>query len=75
MKKLFGCANEYVKQSDWKDVALIKVCLCSMGVIIGTAVPKKTKKPVVCAAMTLFIATYVPLMAKFLKIAIEDKTE
>lgn len=35
MNKLFEAANQYVKESDWKDLALVKLCLCAMGVIIG----------------------------------------
>ena len=44
MKNLFFIANEYIQQSDWKDLALIKFCLFSMGVIIGLFVPSRSKK-------------------------------
>ncbi len=27
MKNLFEIGNQYVKESDWKDLALIKFCL------------------------------------------------
>ncbi len=68
MKTLFTYANEYVRQSDWKDMALLKFCLCAAGLLIGVAVPKKAKKPVAFGAMAVFIATYIPLMTKFLRI-------
>ena len=43
MKCLFSCANQYVKESDWKDFALVKLCLCAIGVMIGLAIPLMTK--------------------------------
>lgn len=69
MKKLIAYANEYAKNSDWKDFALLKLCLFSAGLMIGVALPKKMRKPFAFAAMGIFIATYVPLMVKFLRLA------
>lgn len=68
MKRLFAYADEYVKQSDWKDMALLKFCLCAAGILIGVALPAKAKKTAVFAAIAVFIATYLPLMSKFLRI-------
>ena len=68
MKCLFSCANQYVKESDWKDFALVKLCLCAIGVMIGLAVPKKKKKMPLLIAAIVFIATYIPLMTKFHRI-------
>ena len=68
MQCLFSCANQYVKESDWKDFALVKLCLCAIGVMIGLAVPKKKKKMPLLIAAIVFIATYIPLMTKFLRI-------
>ena len=77
MKCLFSCANQYVKESDWKDFALVKLCLCAIGVMIGLAVPKKKKKMPLLIAAIVFIATYIPLMTKFLRIVFrkEDDAE
>lgn len=44
MKKLFDLGNQYLKESDWKDLALIKFCLCAMGMIMGMQIPTKNKK-------------------------------
>lgn len=44
MKCLFSYANEYVKESDWKDLALVKFCLCATGVMIGLCIPKEKKE-------------------------------
>ena len=66
-------ANEYVRQSDWKDLALIKLCLCSAGVLIGMSLAKRVKKLAAFGAMAVFIATYLPLMWKLLKIVTGDQ--
>ena len=68
MKKLFALADAYLKESDWKDLALIKLCLCAMGVLIGMTLPRKHRRVVVPAALAVFAATYIPLMAKVVRI-------
>lgn len=73
MKKLFDLANEYVKQSDWKDLALIKLCLCAMGILIGCSVPHRYKKIVITGSVAVFFITYIPLMAKLCKLAADEK--
>lgn len=78
MKKLFEIADQYIQESDWKDLALIKFCLCAIGIIIGTQVAPKHKKTVTVVAAGVFAATYVPLMAKFFNItarSIVDETD
>ncbi|WP_443664159.1 permease of phosphate ABC transporter [Dysosmobacter sp.] len=78
MKKLFEAANQYLKGCTWKDMALLKICVCAMGVLIGLAVPRRKKRAAAWVASLVFAASYVPLMGKFLpyllgdKIAIED---
>ncbi len=69
MNKFFELGNRYAADSDWKDFALVKFCLCAMGVIIGANIPKKYKTQVTGAAAGVFAITYVPLMAKVVKIA------
>ena len=44
MKKLIGWADGYLKECAWRDMALLKFCLGSLGVLIGLQVPKKRKK-------------------------------
>ncbi len=68
MKRLFGYADEYIKQSDWKVLAMLKFCLAAMGVIIGAALPEKRRKPAIWIASGIFVATYLPLMDKFIRI-------
>lgn len=71
MKFLFDSADAYLWQSDWRDFALIKFCLFSMGVIAGASLPPKAKKPAIAAAAAVFAATYIPLMVKYGKIVAE----
>ncbi len=73
MKTLFDYANAYAKQCSWKDFALIKFCLCAIGIIIGVLLPKAGTKPALMIAGTVFIITYIPLMVKFIKLIIREK--
>lgn len=68
MNNLFESANEYVRRSDWKTLALVKFCLCAMGILIGIHVPKQKKKPVGIAALLVFLGTYVLLVPPFFRI-------
>lgn len=71
MEKFFELGNRYAKQSDWKDFALTKFCLCAIGVLIGLNIPKKNKKCVGIMATTMFFITYIPLMSKVFKMGKE----
>lgn len=75
MKKLFELGNQYAKESDWKDFALLKLCLFAMGIVIGTQVTPKYKKTVIYVSIGVFIATYIPLMAKVYKIVMRSNAE
>ena len=69
MNKLFDFGNRYAKESTWKDFALVKFCLFSMGLVAGTQIPDKHKKKAIGAATCVFAATYVPLITKMFRIA------
>lgn len=75
MTKLFELGNQYAKESDWKDFALIKVCLCAMGIAIGAQVSQRHRKVVTSVAAGVFITTYIPLMTKLLKISLRKNEE
>ena len=68
MKKLIRCANQYIWESDWKTIGLLKFCLLSLGICVGMAVPEEKKKTVLRAAFLSFVISYIPLMAKFIRI-------
>ncbi len=75
MKQLFYYADKYIQQSTWKDFALLKFCLFAMGVLVGIHIPQKNRKPVGIAAVAVFAATYIPLMAKFASVVLEEDME
>ncbi|WP_037372924.1 hypothetical protein [Anaerovorax odorimutans] len=75
MKNLFDYTDRYMKKATWKDMALLKICLTSMGVVIGTSVSNKSKKPVKQGAKILFAATYIPLMIKAVSVLFERESE
>lgn len=69
MKKLLDLGNRYARESTWKDFALVKFCLFSMGLAAGTQVPDQYKKKALGVAAFVFASTYVPLMAKLFRVA------
>ncbi len=69
MKKLMELGDNYAKASTWKDFALVKFCLFSMGLFFGTLVAEENKKTVIVMSIIVFTATYIPLMAKVIRIA------
>ena len=66
MKALLSAADRFIEGCSWKDLALVKACLLAMGVMIGSAISARRKKQVLWGAMVLFVATYVPLIVRFL---------
>ncbi len=70
MKRLFASADEFVQKSDWKDLAILKFCLLSLGLLAGMQIAEKCKKGVRIAASVVFVLTYIPLMTKYLRILI-----
>lgn len=75
MKKLFSAADEYISKSDWKTIAALKFCLLAMGTIIGMSLPEKQRKPVLTVCVPVFAVTYVPLMWKFIRIALSQNSK
>lgn len=68
MNKLFEKADEYLKESDWRDLTIIKFCLFSVGVLVGVLIPAKHKEKTGAFSAGVFSVTYVILMQKFIKI-------
>ena len=66
MKRLFSAADAYIAKMNWKDLALVKLCLCAAGVMLGLAAPKRVRKWAALGAVVVFVATYLPIMLKFL---------
>ena len=75
MKKLFALADRYLQESNWKDLALIKLCLCAIGVMMGLAIPRGKRKLPLVATASVFTLTYIPLMKKLLRIFLDSLAE
>ncbi len=73
--RLFEAADQYIKESDWKTIALLKICLLALGVLIGMQVAKEKRKIVFGIGGLVFLATYVPLITKFVKIIMQETYE
>ena len=76
MKKLFPwlftSADRYLRASDWKDIALIKLCLFAIGLLAGMQVRDSDKKAVRAGAAVLFAVTYIPLMSKYIGVQLTE---
>ncbi len=69
MRKLLEFGNRYARQSTWKDFALTKFCLFSMGLFAGMFVSEEHKKLFIGIAICVFAATYIPLIIKMIRVA------
>lgn len=74
MKWFLELGNNYAAKSDWKDFALTKFCLCAMGILIGTCIPKRDKRVAQAIAGCVFGATYFVLMRKVVGIVQEMRS-
>ena len=66
--KLFKLANRYIQESDWRTLAALKLCLLSIGLIVGLLLPASCRTAVLIVSGVVFVATYIPLMAKFFRL-------
>ena len=55
MKKLFYYADRYLQKSDWKDMAMLKFCLFSIGILAGMKIPIRNKKKAAVLALLVFL--------------------
>lgn len=69
---LFASAERYLRASDWKDIAFIKLCLFALGLLAGMQVSGPDQKTVRKGAIALFVITYIPLMAKYIGVQLAD---
>lgn len=66
MKRLLNVADRYLAICTWKDIALLKTCVVAVGMLIGLAIPARRKHAWAWIASAVFVATYIPLMLKFI---------
>lgn len=67
MCKLLVLTDRYLATLDWKKFSLLKVCCIAFGTAIGAFLPEKYRKVAISVASAVFVLTYIPLMADFLK--------
>ena len=66
VKKWLAAGRLMVRDMDLEDVAALKLCLLSLGVLLGLAAPRRKKPAFALFSILVFIGTYFPLMVKFL---------
>lgn len=64
MQKLLHSGRRYLKTMDLTDMAALKICLLSLGILIGLFIPSRSKKSTSLLMGVLFAGTYIPLMGK-----------
>ena len=69
MKKLFDFGNRYARQSTWKDFALTKLCLFSLGLLVGIWIVEDYRKIAIGIAACVFIVTYILLIIQMVRVA------
>ena len=75
MTRLFSAADRYLEVCSWKDIALLKFCLCAIGVLVGIALPARRKRAAAWLASTVLVITYIPLMIKFIPCLFNNRIE
>ena len=64
LTKLFDSADQFIEDSNWTTISVLKICLISLGFLLGVST-KKHKKLKGFFAFVLFAATCAPLVQKF----------
>ncbi len=73
--KLIHVANKYCRESDWKVLLLLKICLLSAGMIAGMLIPKEKRKAAFGFGIAAFIISYLPLMNRLCRTWRQDTLE
>ncbi len=66
MRELIDRAVQHIKGYSLLDMSLLKLCLLSLGAIIGISIPKKRSKLVGVICGIVFVSTYAVLMVDFI---------
>lgn len=66
MEKLFAAGRMYMKDMDLEDMAALKVCCISLGVLMGLGIPLRSRRAWGVMTSFLFLGTCIPLVSKFL---------
>ena len=68
---LLDSADEYVANSSWKDMGLLKICVMALGIAIGSCFSATWRKYVRPLTLLLFLLTLIPLLIKFIPILVK----
>lgn len=68
MKRLFALAEEYMDGCDWKLLAIFKICLLTLGMLIGMYAPRRYRRSLTLTCVPLFLVTYLPLMERLARV-------
>lgn len=71
-ERCISVTDMYMKESTWKDLALIKLCVFSVGVLIGLCIPKKHKAVYSIIGALVIGVTLTPIMMKFVPMLIDE---
>lgn len=66
--KLLEFGNRYARQSTWKDFALTKICLFSMGLLIGSLFMGKWRDAMRKIALIVFAISYIALIVQMVRV-------
>lgn len=66
--KLLEFGNRYARQSSWKDFALTKLCLFSMGLFVGSLFAGKWRDLMRKLALIGFVISYIPLLIQMIRV-------
>lgn len=75
IRRILAAADQFCKRSDWKIIALLKLCVFSLGLLAGIKMPEKYKKQLIFTACIIFLCTYLPLMKRYTNFLLENRNE
>lgn len=67
MKELIRRSQQYIGSMTIWDMGVLKVCLVSMGVLLGTLTPRSSRKRTSLVALLLLVPTYLWTMGSFFR--------
>lgn len=73
MKGIMKMASRYLTTMRLVDMAVLKVCLLSLGILIGLLIAKDTHRAAFTIFLVVFAATYIPAMWRFIGFALQKE--
>jgi|GEM_PF-2425522 len=67
MQRILDGANRYIAQCGIKDFSLVKLCLFSLGLLVGLFVPRSTRRVAAAASFMAFAASCIYLVTTFIR--------